>query len=48
MRQKLEPGGEWLAVDYLEYLWNGHVEMFPLLPIKVLQLSGVLVLTLVC
>lgn len=33
---------------YLEDLWDGHIEVLPLLCVEVLQLSSILVLALVC
>lgn len=36
-----------LSQRYLQDVWDGVVEMFPLLCVEVLQLRGVLVLTLV-
>lgn len=44
---KNQPPGSCVSVRYLEDVWDGVVEMLPLLGVEVLQLGGVLVLALV-
>lgn len=34
--------------SYLEDLWDSHMEVLPLFSVEVLQLSRVLILTLIC
>lgn len=38
----------WVCLLYLEYVWYGVIIVFPLLSVKVLELGGIFVFTLIC